>query len=101
VKLLVANRAEIAVRVMATAAVLGIRIQRAHLQQARHVRRLHGPQQPGGEFDVRAPETRTVVPGLVEYADQIDGNVAALETAAQELAVVHITDRELYAGQGQ
>ena len=64
-----------------TAAVLGIGIERTHLQQPRCPQLRHRAQQAGGEFHVRTAKSGAAEAALVEDADQVDDDVAAVDAA--------------------
>jgi len=84
-----------------TAATVRIGIQSAHVQQPPNVRLAHGAQQPGRKLHMGAPEAGAAEAALIENPDQIDDEVAAVESASEKSGVVDVADGYLDARERQ
>jgi len=74
-------------------------IERTHLQQSRHTGLGHGRQQRSGELHVHAAQAPA--PGSMQRTHQVDGHVAAEQTAAQKVDVIDVAGADLDTGQRQ
>src|ERR1700676_1158378 len=73
-----------------TGAAFRVGIEGAHVQQPRYARLSDRAQHCRCEFDMRAFKSGAIEAALIEYADQIDDVIAAIDAATKEVRVVDV-----------